>query len=82
MVATMAALITREELGEAKALVEGRTIDQLTAGVGPHKDTVLAVLAAQRQMTGQTLAQIHAVTLRLTSHPDKKVGRQQISQRT
>jgi len=58
---------------EAEHLVGAKTISQLTAGIGPHKDTVLAVLSAQKQMNGQTLAQIYAVTKRLISHQDYQV---------
>jgi len=58
---------------EAERLVGAKTISQLTAGIGPHKDTVLAVLSAQKQMTGQTLAQIYSVTNRIISHPDYQV---------
>ena len=74
--ATLMDVITSEELEEATRLVDGRTIGQLMARMGPHKDTVLAILVAQnqRQRTGRSLAQIHAVTLRLAGHEDKRVG--------
>ena len=44
-------------------------------GIGPHKDTVLSVLCAQRNPAkpGQNFAQIHSVVHRLTTHEDPKV---------
>lgn len=66
-------MITKEEMAEAEILVAKKEIESLVAGVGKQKDSVLAVLSAQKHMTGQTLAQIQAVTNRLIKHPDKKV---------
>jgi len=64
-----------EERTAAFNLVNQKEMSQLTSGIGPHKDTVLSVLCAQRNPAnpGQTYAQIHAVIQRLINHPDKKV---------
>merc|ERR1711892_565336 len=66
---------TMEERTAAFNLVNQKEMSQLTSGIGPHKDTVLSVLCAQRNPAnpGQTYAQIHAVIQRLITHPDKKV---------
>ena len=66
---------TMEEQTAAFNLVNQKEMSQLTSGIGPHKDTVLSVLCAQRSPAnpGQTYAQIHAVVHRLINHPDKKV---------
>jgi hypothetical protein len=66
---------TMEEQTAAYNLVNQKEMSQLTSGIGPHKDTVLSVLCAQRNPVnpGQTYAQIHAVIQRLITHPDKKV---------
>eukprot|EP00092_Neocalanus_flemingeri_P034218 GFUD01037214.1.p1 GENE.GFUD01037214.1~~GFUD01037214.1.p1 ORF type:complete len:697 (+),score=154.28 GFUD01037214.1:107-2197(+) len=66
---------TMEERVAAFNLVNQKEMSQLTSGIGPHKDTVLSVLCAQRSPAnpGQTYAQIHAVIQRLITHPDKKV---------
>ena len=69
------ALTTMEERTAAFNLVNQKDISQLTSGIGPHKDTVLSVLCAQRNPAspGQTYAQIHAVIHRLITHQDSKV---------
>eukprot|EP00090_Calanus_glacialis_P031097 TRINITY_DN5094_c0_g1_i2.p1 TRINITY_DN5094_c0_g1~~TRINITY_DN5094_c0_g1_i2.p1 ORF type:complete len:721 (-),score=171.28 TRINITY_DN5094_c0_g1_i2:583-2673(-) len=66
---------TMEERTAAFNLVNQKEMSQLTSGIGPHKDTVLSVLCAQRNPAnpGQTYAQIHAVIQRLITHGDKKV---------
>lgn len=66
---------TMEERTDAYNLVQNKDLSQLTCGIGPHKDTVLSVLCAQRNPAhpGQTYAQIHAVIHRLVSHPEKRV---------
>jgi len=66
---------TMEERTAAFNLVNQKEMSQLTSGIGPHKDTVLSVLCAQRNPAnpGQTYAQIHAVIQRLITHSDKKV---------
>jgi len=68
---------TMEERTDAYNLVEKKELNQLTCGIGPHKDTVLSVLCAQRnpKNPGQTFAQIHAVVKRLINHPDRRVRR-------
>lgn len=66
---------TMEDRTDAYNLVQKKDLSQLTCGIGPHKDTVLSVLCAQRNPAhpGQTYAQIHAVIQRLVSHPEKRV---------
>ena len=68
-------LTTMEERTAAFNLVNQKDIFQLTSGIGPHKDTVLSVLCAQRNPAnpGQTYAQIHAVVQRLVNHADSNV---------
>ena len=68
-------LTSMEERTAAFNLVNQKDITQLTSGIGPHKDTVLSVLCAQRNPAnpGQTFAQIHAVIQRLVTHQDTKV---------
>jgi len=68
-------MTTNEERTAAFNLVNQKEISQLTSGIGPHKDTVLSVLCAQRNPAnpGQTFAQIHAVIQRLINHPDIRV---------
>lgn len=64
-----------EERTAAFNLVNKKEISQLTSGIGPHKDTVLSVLCAQRNPAnpGNTFAQIHAVIQRLVTHVEPKV---------
>lgn len=66
---------TMEERTAAFNLVNQKELAQLTSGIGPHKDTVLSVLCAQRNPPnpGQTYAQIHAVIQRLVKNTDKTV---------
>ena len=66
---------TTEERTDAQTLVGRKSLEQLTSGVGPHKDTVLSVLCAQRNPTqpGQLYAQIHALVNRLVSHPERRI---------
>ena len=66
---------TMEERTDAYNLVEKKDLNQLTSGIGPHKDTVLAVLCAQRnpKNPGQTFAQIYAVIQRLINNPEQNV---------
>jgi len=68
-------LTTAEERNAAFNLVMKKEISQLTTGIGPHKDTVLSVLCAQRDpaKAGQTFAQIHAVVQSLVKHSDPRV---------
>ena len=68
-------MTTMEERTAAFNLVSQKDISQLTCGIGPHQDTVLSVLCAQRQPAspGQTFSQIHAVIQRLVSHNDVSV---------
>ena len=56
------ALVTAEERAAAHNLVQKKDLAQLTEGVGPHQDTVLAILCAQKQphQPGRTLAQVLA----------------------
>ena len=56
------ALVTAEERAAAHNLVQKKDLSQLTEGVGPHQDTVLAILCAQKQphQPGRTLAQVLA----------------------
>lgn len=65
--------VTAEDKLAAARLVAKKDTAQLISGIGPHKDTVLALLSAQRKNTGQVLAQVHAVVQRLLNHPDKQV---------
>jgi len=65
--------VTAEDKQAARRLVDQKDISQLVSGIGPHKDTVLALLSAQRKNTGQGLAQVHAVVQRLLNHQDKQV---------
>jgi len=64
-----------EERTAAYNLVNQKELSQLTTGIGQNKDTVLAVLCAQRNPTnpGQTYAQIHSVIQRLANHPERSV---------
>ena len=62
------------EREEAERLVQAKSICQLTAGIGPNKDTVLAVLCAQKPMKSQTLAQIYTVIGRIINHSDNRVS--------
>ena len=66
---------TIEERTAAYNLVNQKDIAQLTCGIGPHQDTVLSVLCAQRQPAcpGQTYSQIYAVIQRLVKDKDSKV---------
>ena len=68
-------LTTMEERTAAHNLVDKKELGQLTRGMGPHQDTVLAILCAQRQPPepGRNLAQILAVLKRLSSSPDPTV---------
>jgi len=68
-------MTTMEERTAAFNLVSQKDISQLTCGIGPHQDTVLSVLCAQRQPAspGQTFSQIHAVIQRLVTHNDVSV---------
>ena len=68
-------LTTMEERTAAHNLVDKKEQAQLTRGMGPHQDTVLAILCAQRQPPepGRNLAQIHAVLKRLSGSPDPSV---------
>lgn len=68
-------LTTMEERTAAHNLVDKKELAQLTQGMGPHQDTVLAILCAQRQPPepGRNLAQIHAVLKRLSGSPDPSV---------
>lgn len=68
-------LTTMEERTAAHNLVDKKELSQLTQGMGPHQDTVLAILCAQRQPPepGRNLAQIHAVLKRLSGSPDPSV---------
>ena len=54
------ALVTAEERAAAHNLIQEKELWQLTEGVGPHQDTVLAILCAQKQplQPGRTLAQV------------------------
>ena len=65
-----------EERTAAYNLVGKKDLSQLTCGIGPHKDTVLSVLCAQRdpEHPGQVCAQIHAVIQRLVGHSEKRVN--------
>ena len=56
------ALVTAEERAAAHNLIQEKELWQLTEGVGPHQDTVLAILCAQKQphQPGRTLAQVLA----------------------
>ena len=73
--AALLAQTTMEERTAAFNLVNAKDLSQLVCGIGPHKDTVLSVLCAQRNPArpGQTFAQIQAVIQRLVSHPDRAV---------
>jgi len=66
---------TMEERTAAYNLVAKKDINQLTCGIGPHQDTVLSVLCAQRnpKHPGEIFAQIHAVIQRLIQHPERRV---------
>ena len=68
-------MTTMEERTAAFNLVNKKDISQLTSGIGPHKDTVLSVLCAQRNPAnpGNTFAQIHSVIQRLVTHAEPKV---------
>ena len=68
-------LTSMEERIAAHNLVEKKELAQLTRGMGPHQDTVLAILCAQRRPPepGRNLAQIYAVLKRLSSSPDPTV---------
>jgi hypothetical protein len=67
--------LTEEERMGAMNLVAEKDIAQLVSGIGPQKDTVLAILSAQRKSPnpGQVMAQIHAVVQRLLRHKEDKV---------
>jgi len=68
-------MTTMEERTAAFNLVNQKDISQLSCGIGPHQDTVLSVLCAQRnpESPGQTYSQIHAVIQKLVNHVDSKV---------
>ena len=68
-------MTTMEERTAAFNLVSKKEISQLTSGIGPHNDTVLSVLCAQRSpaQPGTTFAQIHAVIQRLVGHQEPSV---------
>ena len=65
--AKVLALVTAEERAAAHNLVQEKELAQLTEGVGPHQDTVLAILCAQKQphQPGRTLAQVLAPVIML-----------------
>ena len=68
-------MTTEDERMTAYNLVNQRDIAHLTCDIGPHQDTVLSVLCAQRQPEnpGETYSQIHAVIQRLVRDKDSQV---------
>ena len=68
--------LTREdERCAAYDLVHRKDIAQLTSRIGPHQDTVLSVLCAQRQVAnlGQTYSQILCLVQRIVENQDRRV---------
>ena len=68
-------LTTEDERIAAYDLVHHKDIAQLTSGLGPHQDTVLSVLCAQRQIAnlGQTYSQILCLVQRIVEDQDWRV---------
>ena len=68
-------MTTEDERIAAYNLVNQKDITQLTCSIGPHQDTVLSVLCAQRQSEnpGENYSQIHAVIQRLVRDKDSQV---------
>ena len=68
-------MTTEDERMTAYNLVNQKDIAQLTCDIGPHQDTVLSVLCAQRQPEnpGETYSQIHAVIQRLVKDKASQV---------
>ena len=71
------AMTTMEERTAAYNLVDKKDIFQLTQGIGPHNDSVLSILCAQKQPQnrGQNYAQIYAVLQRLANSESVEVRR-------
>ena len=67
-------LTTMEDRTTAYNLVANKNMEELTSGIGPHRDTILAMLCAQRnpEHPGKLYAQIHAVIQRLNSQPEQR----------
>ena len=68
-------LTSLEQRTAAYELVYKKDIHQLVQGAGPHNDTVLAILCAQKNPDnpGQNYAQIFAVLQRLSSSSDERI---------
>ena len=49
----MLAEISEEERAAAISLVNAKDISKLVSGIGPHNDTVLAILCAQKKTANQ-----------------------------